>query len=1189
VEFRVLGPVDVIDNGRTVAIGGKQQRRLLAVLVANQVVPVERIVEVLWPSPDGPLDAVATVHTYIARLRRVLDDRAVQRLEPGYRLHASAGRVDADDFERLLGVARAETGRAAVATYERALGAWRGAAYVDFVDEWWARAEAMRLEELRLVATEERLERLLELGDHAAAVVELQGAVADYPGRPGLVRQLMVALDATGRQAEAHRVYRAFHTAMRDLGVDPSAEVMALDRSIALGRAGSRPEPLTGKLGTTTAAEPARLASLPVRLAVRPRVGVVGRDTELAVIGDCVKRAVVDGGCEVVVVSGEAGVGKTTLIAEAARVAFDGGACVLFGHCEEDLVNPYQLFAEALGHVVDETCGDLLTSLADGDAAVLAGLLPGLARRLPATCVPTMTDADTGRYQLFAAVVEVLAWLSAQQPVVLVLEDLQWADRASLQLLRHVVGSDRVTGLAVIGSCRDQELSRAHPMADTLADLYRLGDVTRVELAGLDDAGVAAFIEATVGQTLDEAAAVFAGELHHETGGNPFFVGEVLRHLAETGGLPRDGDGRWSAAVTLDQMSPPASVHAVIGGRVGRLGARAEGVLSVAAVIGRDFDLDLLTTACRMDDDEVLAILDAAGRSALVRELAELPGHYSFVHALIQHTLYAQLGPTRKARAHRQVAAALESLCGDRPGSRIGELARHWTAAPRPDGLPKALDYTRRAADDALAALAPGDALGYYTRALELHRAAAQPDPLLDLDLRIGLGIAQRQTGHAEFRETLLAAARHAAELGDTDRLAAAALANKEGLNSVLGRIDGDRVDVLELALQRVPGDHPSRPLLLAALCSELTVASTLQRRQDLADEAIALARALGDDATIVRVLTNVTWSLAMPQLLAQSLEWSAEAVRRAERLGDPVLLFWAADVRALVAISAGDVTEMRRCFGIAWSLAERLDQPLLTWHRAQARAHRALLAGDTTEAKARAVEALDIGTRGGQPGAVTIFGYQIGGVRAQRGVFRDDAVAPIERARVQFPGFRDWLTAMLAQEHARVGRLALAQELLDEFAATGYEPSPEPNGWLYTMIYFTDVAVACTDDRAAAALYERLVPYADQVPTRGSVPCPPIHHYLGKLATLLRRYEQADHHFARAAAFAERCGAAYFAAEIDLAWGQMLLHRRHAGDERRARGHLDSARSTAADGGYADVERRATAALERLIHPLEG
>jgi class 3 adenylate cyclase/tetratricopeptide (TPR) repeat protein len=931
--------------------------------------------------------------------------------------------------------------------------------------------------------------------------------------------------------------------------------------------------------------EAARLAPLPARLAVRPPIGVVGRRTELAVVADCVTRVGIDGGRDVVVVSGEAGIGKTTVLAEAARLAFDGGACVLLGHCEEDLATPYQLFTEALGHLVEHAPDDELAALIGDEGATLAGLLPGLGRRVPGLGPPPTADADTGRYRLFAAVVELLAGVSARQPVVLVLEDLQWADRASLQLLRHVVGSDRPMRLVVVGSCRDSELSRQHPLVDTLAELHRQGGVTRVELGGLDDAGVTAFIEAAGGQALDEAAVTFAAEVHRETGGNPFFVGEVLRHLTDTGALARDRQGRWSATVPLDQMTLPASVHAVIGGRVGRLGGEAERVLSLAAVIGRDFDLDLLSATCGLADDEVLGILDAAAASALVRELTDAPGHYCFVHALIQHTVYAQLGRTRQARAHREVAVALEALCGDRPGARVGELARHWSAAPRPDALPKALHHSRRAADDALAALAPGDALGLYTHALDLNQQCALPDPLLDLDLRIGLGVAQRQTGHAEFRDTLLAAAREAAALGDTDRLATAALANNRGGMSGAGTVDRDRVELLELTLQRVPAERPSRPLLLATLCSELTYAGDLRHRQDLADQAIAGARAIGDDEIIVRVLHLVAYPLAVPQLVEQSLQRSAEAFRRAERLGDPFLLWQAANWRAQLSIRAGDAAEMQRCCAIAWALADRLDQPWIHWQGALARAHNALLAGDTSEAEARAIEALDVGTRGGQPDAELMFAFQIGQVNIQRGGFSDHTVAAIELALVQLPGFRDVLTSMLAWEHARLGRLDHAHELLDEFAARGFEPTPhEPDGWLLTVSRYSDVAIACGDHRAAAALYERLVPFADQLAAGGNgAPFPPINHHLGRLATLLRRYDQADDHFRRAAAFAERAGAAYFATETDLAWAEMYLQRQQAGDDERACARLVAARSVARDRGYADVERRATEALPRL------
>ena len=237
----MLGPVDVIDNGVPVALGGKQQRRLLAVLVANRgrVVPVDLLVEVLWPGEDGPVDAVATVHTYIARLRRALGDRAVRRLEPGYQLDTSPGRVDADDFERLLAAARVS----------RVEWRWRCtsvrcapgvAVRTSSSSTSGGRVEVGRLEELRLVAAEERFDWLLQLGDHAAAVAELQGLVAGHPRRPRLVSQLMVALDADGREAEAHRAYRAFRAAVRDVGLDPSADLLALDRSIAVGHA--RPE-----------------------------------------------------------------------------------------------------------------------------------------------------------------------------------------------------------------------------------------------------------------------------------------------------------------------------------------------------------------------------------------------------------------------------------------------------------------------------------------------------------------------------------------------------------------------------------------------------------------------------------------------------------------------------------------------------------------------------------------------------------------------------------------------------------------------------------------------------------------------------------------------------------------------------------------------------------------------------------
>jgi class 3 adenylate cyclase len=570
---------------------------------------------------------------------------------------------------------------------------------------------------------------------------------------------------------------------------------------------------------------------IPGRLAVRPAVGVVGREAEMQVMTDATKRVAGGEGREVLLVSGEAGLGKTTLVAEVARSAFDTGACVLFGHCEEDLATPYQLFAEALGHYVTHAPEDRLLAHVSTHGSELARLVPALASRIPNLPPSKATDSDTERFLLFAAVVSLLAKMSEQQPVVLVLDDLQWADKGSLLLLRHLTATEQAMQLLIIGTYRDSELSQSHALRETLGVLRRHDGVSRIELAGLDDTGVISLMEATAGHTLDDTGVGLAHAVYRETDGNPFFVSEVLRHLAETGAIYQDTTGRWTADDALEQMALPDSIREVIGGRVVRLGEAAGRILSMAAVIGRDFDLDLLARATKASEDELLDILDAASAVALVRELADT-GRYNFAHALIQNTLYQDLGRNRRARAHRQVAEALEELCGDRPGARVGELARHWISASQPIDLAKAITYSRQAGDAALAALAPADALSYYAQALDLYPQATDPDPVLGIDLAIGLGTAQRQTGDSAFRDTLLGAARRAADLGDTDRLVAASLANDRGYYTAVGNIDADKVEILEMSLARLPADKPTRALVLATLCSELGIGSPLERRQ---------------------------------------------------------------------------------------------------------------------------------------------------------------------------------------------------------------------------------------------------------------------------------------------------------------------------------------------------------------------
>ena len=920
---------------------------------------------------------------------------------------------------------------------------------------------------------------------------------------------------------------------------------------------------------------------LPGRLVFRPTVGVVGREAELATIIDAYKRTTAGEGREVLLVGGEAGLGKTTLVAEAARAVFDAGAVVLFGHCEEDLATPYQLFAEALGHYVMHAPEERLVAHVTAHGSELAGLVPALASRIPDLPPSKATDSDTERFLLFAAVVALLADVSQQAPVVVVFDDLHWADKASLALLRHLGAADTSMRVLVVGTYRDNELSQSHPLLDTLAGLRRQRGVSWVELAGLDDTGVLAFMEAAAGQALDTAGIDLAHAVYRETDGNPFFVSEVLRHLAETGAIFQDDTGRWTADDSLEKMGLPDSVRQVIGARVGRLGPDAGRVLSTAAVIGRDFDLDLLARATGTSDDDLLDILDAATAAALVRELADTPGRYNFAHALIQHTLYEDLGPTRRARAHRQVGEALEQLCGDQPGTRVGELARHWTSATQPTEASKAIAYSRQAGDAALAALAPADAIGYYAQALDLYPQATDPDPALALDLAIGLGTAQRLTGDPTFRDTLLDAAHRAAALDDTERLVAAALANNRGQVSNVGVLDTEKVEVLELALDRLAGDHVDRALLLAALCSELGYVGTLERRQALADEAIAIAEASGDDATIVRVLNLVALPLHVPALVEQSLARTADAVRRAERVGDPVLLFWAANWRALSATHIGDVDEMDRCLAVVGSLSEQLAQPNLLWWHAVQRATRATIDADTDTLEQLANDALQIGVDSGQPDAFTNFGNPFFHVNWQRGTL-DTIIPVLEAILADAPDVGGLISGGLAIAHAETGNLADARRLLDQVAATNFD-LPMNDVWASTMTAYAIVAGECRDVASAAGLFDLLAPWSDQQVNTSTAVNPTVSLSLGVLAAVLGRYDDADAYCAHASASAYRIGQPFHAAVVDRWWGQMLAERNAPDDFDRARDLLTRAQTVAAANGYVYIERRATEALQRL------
>ncbi len=659
---------------------------------------------------------------------------------------------------------------------------------------------------------------------------------------------------------------------------------------------------------------------------------------------------------------------------------------------------------------------------------------------------------------------------------------------------------------------RHSELSSPHPLTEALVALRRETGVSRIALSGLDDTGVLAFMEATAGHDLDNDGVELAHALYRETDGNPFFVGEVLRHLAETGAIYRDDTGRWAAGADLEGMAMPDSVRLVIGSRVARLGKAVSGVLPLAAVIGQEFDLDLLARVTERTEDELLDLLDAATAVALVREVPSAPGRYCFAHALIQHTLYQDMGATRLARAHRQVAEAIEAIVGDRPGPRVGELAYHWFSATQPVNTAKAISYARQAGEAALAALAPDDAVRYFSQALQLVELAPGIDPLLGCDLRVGLGQAQRQAGISAFRETLLHAAQRASGLGATDQLVQAALANNRGWFSASGVIDIDKVTVLEAALSALDdGDSPERALTLATLCNELSF-GPLERRRALADEAKAMARRIPDPATLTRVLCLLNNPLQIPSALQERMADTTEAVALAEVLGDPEAYYHTGSNNQVNAMQAGDFDLAARCLEDLRTLSNSLRQPTLMWMTAFKEAGAAIMAGDPERAEKLATAAFEMGTDSGQPDALAIYGSQLMYVRHQQGRL-GELVPLINQAVTEnpgLPGFRP----VLAAAHLEARNNATALDLLDAGAADGFASLPLDFIWMMGVTSYALVAVELRATGPAEKLYDLLAPYHEQVPFIGTLGFFPAALALGGLASVLGRYDMAEAHF---------------------------------------------------------------------------
>ena len=876
------------------------------------------------------------------------------------------------------------------------------------------------------------------------------------------------------------------------------------------------------------------------------------------------------GTATLVFVTGDGGIGKTRLVAELASTLPDFD--VLYGRCDEEQQFPYGPWVEALRPRLAQLSDDGLASLLGAGAADLARLLPEIRERLPdVASAPDHGDPETERRQLFVAITQTLSRLAARRPLLAVIDDLHWADRSSLLLGRHVAGEPSLGAVLMVGTYRDTELHPGHPLLELIADLERHREVLRIALAGMDEGEVGALI-GSVHDAEVETETVRA--IRTETDGNPFFVKQLVRHLEEVGG--DDGLG------TFDGLAVPQSVRDVIVRRVSRLPPDAGPVLRVAALLGRDFEFDLLADVVELDEDPLLDLLDAAVRGGLLVEVASTPGRYSFAHALLRTTLEAELSRTRRARLHGRIGAAIERRHADRLEAWLDELARHFGAAG-PAESARAVEYAVRAAEQATQRLAYDEAVRLLHLAVELRRGEERADLSELAGLERALGGAEARAGRmrsavASFMRSVEAAR----AAGDAEAFALAALGRSGGTWDLWGWEDAVSARLLEEALDRLGSADSALRVQVLARLAVVRYYSELRDEEIIepALEAVATARRLGDRAALVAALAAALFASWGPGSAHERLPLAGELVEVAEEAGTPLD---AAEAHVWCAMA---LLELCRLEEADWHLArhaaliEPHAQHRLLVHRDALRAMRAVLEGDY-EAGAAAVRdmlAWDGHERAdGQastPITTSFHAAAMMSILTERGGFGRmvPELERLERAQRVLPGWR----VIRAWADLRGGDRGRARATIEEMIPDDFGVLPRDVTFVPSLAVLAHLTGELGDGALAARVEPLLVPYRDfwVVFGIGAATLGPVAYSIGILQLAQGRGDDAVASFELALERSHSMRARPYVARSQAGLAGALRLRGAPGDAERADELEAQARDAARELGMLRLER---------------
>ncbi|WP_421120937.1 BTAD domain-containing putative transcriptional regulator [Aquihabitans daechungensis] len=1069
----VLGPVRAWRDGEPVALGGLRQRAVLArlALSGGDAVGVDRLIDDLW-NGEPPATASGTLQSYVSNLRKALGDGAtIVRAGAAYRLEIPEGALDADRFVHLVAEAEAAPEAARLDLLEEALALWRGRAFADVADEPWAQGDAVRLEQLRLSALEQRFAVLLDRGRHAVAVAELEAAVAEHPLHEPFAVQLVLALYRCGRQAEALRaVERTRATLAAELGLAPGPELTELaDRVLlqdpALAAVDAADPDHRSDPGAAPPADAPAESPLPLPPAVaerRTRSAFVGREAERTAIEQAWAAAMA-GERHLLVVAGEAGVGKTRLAQETCRTLHAKGAYVLWGRCSPEHLIAYQPIVEALRTA--------LRSLPVERVRELVEPRPPLGLLLPELAEGADLPARTGRFELYESLADLLGEVTLATPMLLIIDDLQWADPSTLTLLEQVLANPRGGRVLIVATMRRPAGRPTQEVDRFLAEARRAHRFSAIDLEGLDRTAASELLEerglAVAGRDLDAVL--------ERTAGNPLFI----EALADPG----------DAASLSDARDLPASVRDLFDQRFHGIGERTATVTTAAAVIGQRVDIDLLGEVTGLSQADLLDVLDEAIAAGLLAEDEDI-GWVAFPHALVRQALIARTTRNREARLHLAVADAMEARAPD--ADHASTLAQHLFAAGRTCPPERAATAAVAAGRRALEVVADEEALIWARRALDVLAPVADRSDSwarVQAESLLLLAEANRLLGHLDDARSALSAVTSLARSHD-DAAVLARSAQQWALVSgaigfSFGGLDDRLIALMDEALAALgPDDHAEQAMLLAWASLALNPGHDRDLQEARSIAAIEAAAKVPDLAH-VHALTLFARHVAVGGAPGLDERLSLLAPLRSAARGWSELEVIARALTVMDLLEADRIPEADAAMDELRSFVAPIHRPALDTFVAFFDAMWATLRGDLERAEERSNHALAIGSEAHGENAATAWAGQQFLIALERGTLAayTDQLAELVESQPLVPS---WGIG-LARAHVAAGELEQATEIARRYLADpGLDVHPRSVA-RYTVAALAAEVCWLTDDRVLAEhLLVELAPISHRVTVAG-------------------------------------------------------------------------------------------------------